>query len=78
MARCRERLYSGLVRIATRPTDFFRIPPDRGIELGDRAGADRSDIGHRVEHGFVAVEDLLVAADPDRHLAAGGAAQASR
>jgi hypothetical protein len=34
MARCRERLYSGLVRIATRPTDFFRIPPDRGIELG--------------------------------------------
>jgi KUP system potassium uptake protein len=34
MARWRERLYSGLVRVATRPTDFFRIPPDRVIELG--------------------------------------------
>ena len=34
MARWRERLYSGLARIATRPTDFFRIPPDRVIELG--------------------------------------------
>jgi KUP system potassium uptake protein len=34
MARWRERLYSGLVRIATRPTEFFRIPPDRVIELG--------------------------------------------
>jgi len=33
MARWRERLYSGLVRIATRPTEFFRIPPDRVIEL---------------------------------------------
>jgi hypothetical protein len=47
-------------------------------ELGDRAGANRADIGglvaHRVESGFVAVEYLLVAADPDRHLAAGRAA----
>ncbi|HMD64477.1 MAG TPA: potassium transporter Kup [Stellaceae bacterium] len=34
MARWRERLYSALVRIATRPTEFFRIPPDRVIELG--------------------------------------------
>jgi KUP system potassium uptake protein len=34
MARWRERLYSGLARIATRPTEFFRIPPDRVIELG--------------------------------------------
>jgi KUP system potassium uptake protein len=34
MARWRERLYSSLVRIATRPTEFFRIPPDRVIELG--------------------------------------------
>jgi len=34
MARWRERLYSDLVRIATRPTEFFRIPPDRVIELG--------------------------------------------
>jgi len=33
-ARWRERLYSGLVRIATRPTEFFCIPPDRVIELG--------------------------------------------
>jgi hypothetical protein len=44
-------------------------------ELGDRAGADRADIGglvaHRVEHPLVAVEDLLVAAAPDCHLAAG-------
>ena len=43
-------------------------------ELGDRAGADRADIGrlvaHRVEHALVAVEDLLIAADPDRHPAA--------
>jgi hypothetical protein len=41
-------------------------------ELGDPAGADRADIGglvaHRVEHGLVAVKDLLVAADPDRIL----------
>jgi KUP system potassium uptake protein len=34
MARWRERLYSALVRIATRPTEFFRIPADRVIELG--------------------------------------------
>ena len=34
MARWREHLYSGLARIATRSTDFFRIPPDRVIELG--------------------------------------------
>jgi len=34
MARWRERLYSDLVRIATRPTEFFRIPADRVIELG--------------------------------------------
>jgi KUP system potassium uptake protein len=34
MARWRERLYSVLARIATRPTEFFRIPPDRAIELG--------------------------------------------
>jgi KUP system potassium uptake protein len=34
MARWRERLYSSLARVATRPTDFFRIPPDRVIELG--------------------------------------------
>ena len=53
-------------------------------ELGDRAGADRADIGrlvaHGVEHEFVPVEDLLVAADPDRHHAAGrtGGAAADR
>ena len=34
MARWRERLYSGLARIATRPPEFFRIPPDRVLELG--------------------------------------------
>jgi KUP system potassium uptake protein len=34
MARWRERLYSALARIATRPTVFFHIPPDRVIELG--------------------------------------------
>jgi KUP system potassium uptake protein len=34
MARWRERLYSSLLRLATRPTEFFRIPPDRVIELG--------------------------------------------
>src|SRR3989442_1731049 len=42
-------------------------------ELGDGAGADRPDVGrlvaHRVEHGLVALEDLLVAADPDGELA---------
>jgi hypothetical protein len=44
-------------------------------ELGDGTRADRADIGSlvalRVEHRFVAVENLLVAAGPDRHLAAG-------
>jgi KUP system potassium uptake protein len=34
MTRWREHLYSGLARIATRSADFFRIPPDRVIELG--------------------------------------------
>jgi KUP system potassium uptake protein len=34
MARWRERLYAGLARIATRPTEFFRIPADRVIDLG--------------------------------------------
>ncbi len=34
MARWRERLYSALARVATRSPDFFRIPPDRVIELG--------------------------------------------
>jgi KUP system potassium uptake protein len=34
MARWRERLYAGLARIATRPTEFFRIPADRVIEIG--------------------------------------------
>jgi KUP system potassium uptake protein len=34
MARWRERLYVGLVRVATRPAEFFRIPADRVIELG--------------------------------------------
>jgi KUP system potassium uptake protein len=34
MARWRERLYSGLARFATRPPEFFRIPPDRVLELG--------------------------------------------
>jgi KUP system potassium uptake protein len=33
MARWRERLYVGLVRVATRPAEFFRIPADRVIEL---------------------------------------------
>jgi KUP system potassium uptake protein len=34
MARWRERVYSALARVATRSPDFFRIPPDRVIELG--------------------------------------------
>ena len=29
-----ERLYAGLARIATRPTEFFRIPADRVVEIG--------------------------------------------
>jgi len=33
-SRWREHLYSSLVRIATRPTEFFCIPPDRVRELG--------------------------------------------
>jgi KUP system potassium uptake protein len=34
MARWRERLYSALARIASRPTEFFRIPTDQVMELG--------------------------------------------
>jgi KUP system potassium uptake protein len=34
MARWRERLYIVLTRLATRTTQFFRVPPDRVIELG--------------------------------------------
>jgi KUP system potassium uptake protein len=34
MARWRERLYAGLARIATHPSEFFRIPADQVIELG--------------------------------------------
>ena len=34
MARWRERLYAGLARIATHPTEFFRVPADQAIELG--------------------------------------------
>jgi len=34
MARWREHLYVFLTRIATRPTEFFRIPPAQVIELG--------------------------------------------
>ncbi|HEY3910240.1 MAG TPA: potassium transporter Kup [Stellaceae bacterium] len=34
MARWRERLYIALTRVATRPTEFLRIPPDQVIELG--------------------------------------------
>jgi KUP system potassium uptake protein len=34
MARWRERLYVGLVRVATRPAEFFHIPAARVIELG--------------------------------------------
>jgi KUP system potassium uptake protein len=34
MSRWRERLYSALTRVATRSPEFFRIPPDRVIELG--------------------------------------------
>ena len=34
LARWREHLYAGLARIATRPTEFFRIPADRVIEIG--------------------------------------------
>jgi KUP system potassium uptake protein len=34
MPRWRERLYAALAHVATRPTESFRIPPDRAIELG--------------------------------------------
>jgi KUP system potassium uptake protein len=34
MARWREHLYVFLTRVATRPTEFFRIPPAQVIELG--------------------------------------------
>ncbi len=34
MARWREHLYIVLTRLATRSTEFFRLPPDRVIELG--------------------------------------------
>jgi len=48
-------------------------------ELRDRSGADRPDvvglIADRVEHRPVLVEDLLVAADPQRQLPALGAAR---
>jgi K+ transporter len=30
----RRDSYPGLVRIATRLTEFFRIPPDRDVEFG--------------------------------------------
>jgi hypothetical protein len=66
--------------------DFGQRHPENGTcavvhELGNRAGADRPDIGrlvtHRVEHRLVTVEDLLIAADPDRHFAAGRTARAA-
>ena len=34
LSRWREHLFSLMVRNAVRPTDFFRIPPNRVIELG--------------------------------------------
>ena len=34
MALWREKLFSLLSRIAQRPTEFFKIPPDRVVELG--------------------------------------------
>jgi len=43
MARWREHLYSALARIATRPTEFFRIPPDRVIELGTEVSRYEGD-----------------------------------
>jgi K+ transporter len=33
-------LHSGLARIATRPTEFFRIPPDRVIDRVIELGAE--------------------------------------
>ena len=34
MAIWREKLFTVMVRNAQRPTDFFRIPPNRVVELG--------------------------------------------
>ena len=34
MARWRERLFALMSRNAVRATSFFRIPPDRVVELG--------------------------------------------
>jgi KUP system potassium uptake protein len=34
LAAWRDRLYALMSRNAVRPTDFFRIPPNRVIELG--------------------------------------------
>ena len=57
---------------------WTRVPGAVVDELGDRAGADRSDVddlvAHGVQHGPVRVEDRLVAADPDRQPPAPGAA----
>jgi len=36
MAMWRERLYAAMVRNSANATDFFRIPPNRVIELGSR------------------------------------------
>ena len=51
-------------------------------QLGHRAGADRADVlhlvAHRVQHVLDVVEHVLVAADPDRQLAAVGARRARR
>src|SRR4030095_15865849 len=50
-------------------------------QLGDRGRADRTDIGNlvarRIEHRTIPLEDLLVAANPDRHLARVGAGRAA-
>ena len=50
-------------------------------ELRDRAGAGRTDvarlIAHRVEHRFMTIEHRLIAADPDRKLAARGPTRAA-
>ena len=34
MALWRERIFAFMPRNATRPTQFFRIPPNRVVELG--------------------------------------------
>src|SRR5258705_10758824 len=79
MARWRERLYSGLVRIATRPTEFFRIPPDRVIELGaevEICGFDHSGVVRR--EGLVAAIVSGAFRQPPQHLRpAGGATEGS-